>query len=257
MQAFQEALGAASIGREFRADYRKWLRFYLDFCGKYGHPATSSVPLFMAKLAEKNQSEAQRRQASEAVGLYLGLSSREPGVRAAAVASDSARERGVAGRSQPEGGRAPGRADAGKRAPRSLDRSRVVEDRGFAGGGTVRESASDFGKARGAHTPGSPGTVVNAFRDVDADDSSNRGAHGRPERERSGRAVSWAAQYEEGGGGEGWGGGGGGGGGGGEGRGGRGRWWGRVFFRVRLQFRRDVKSIGSHLVNMLLTPEAR
>jgi integron integrase len=184
---YEEALGAASIGRELRADYRKWLRFYLDFCGKYDHPATSSVPLFMAKLAEKNQSEARRLQASEAVGLYLRLSSREPGVPAAALASDSARKRRVAGRSEPEGG---------KRAPRSDDRSRVVEDRGFAGGGTVRESASDFGKARGACTPGSPGPVVNASRDVDAADSSNRGAHGRPE-ERSGRAVSWAAQYEE------------------------------------------------------------
>ena len=60
---YEEALGAASIGRELRADYRKWLRFYLDFCGKYDHRATStsSVPLFMAKLAEKNQSEARRR----------------------------------------------------------------------------------------------------------------------------------------------------------------------------------------------------
>ena len=45
--------GRGVLGRELRADYRKWLRFYLDFCGKYDHPATStsSVPLFMAKLA--------------------------------------------------------------------------------------------------------------------------------------------------------------------------------------------------------------
>jgi hypothetical protein len=95
---YEEALGAASIGPELRTDYRKWLRFYLDFCGKYDHPATSasSVPLFMAKLAEKNQSEARWRQASEAVGLYLGLFSREPDVRVAALASDSARERRVA-----------------------------------------------------------------------------------------------------------------------------------------------------------------
>jgi hypothetical protein len=124
---YEGALGAASIGRELRADYRKWLPFHLNFCGKFGHSATSSVPLFMAKLAEKNQSEARRRQGSEAVGPYLELSSREPGVRAAAVASDSARERGVARRSEPERGRLPGWADAGKRAPRSDDQSRVVE----------------------------------------------------------------------------------------------------------------------------------
>ena len=195
---YEEALGAASIGRELRPDYRKWLRFHLDFCGKYDHPATStaSVPLFMAKLAEKNQSEARRRQAPEAAGLYLGLSSREPGVRTAALASDSARKRRVAGRSEPGRGSRPA-GPMRKRAPCSDDRSRVVEDRGFAGGGTVRESASDFGKARGARTPGSPRPVMNTSRDVDAADSSNRGAHGRPERERSRRAVSWAAQYEE------------------------------------------------------------
>jgi Phage integrase, N-terminal SAM-like domain len=56
-----------------RPDCRKWVRFYLDFCHKYGHRAASPTSLdpFLAKLASKNQSVAQRNQASAAVGLLL------------------------------------------------------------------------------------------------------------------------------------------------------------------------------------------
>ena len=53
----------------------KWLRFYLDFCSKYGHSRDlkSSFPLFMAKLASKNQPEAKRSEASVAVTLYFRM----------------------------------------------------------------------------------------------------------------------------------------------------------------------------------------
>jgi hypothetical protein len=56
-----------------RPDYRKWVRFYFDFCHKYGHStgAPASRGPFLAKLASKNQSVAQRSQASAAVGLLL------------------------------------------------------------------------------------------------------------------------------------------------------------------------------------------
>jgi hypothetical protein len=58
----EKALDFASIGRELRPHFRKWLRFYLDFCSKYGHSprSKSSSPLFMAKLASKNRPEAKR-----------------------------------------------------------------------------------------------------------------------------------------------------------------------------------------------------
>ncbi|MGB7840085.1 MAG: hypothetical protein WBL40_18435 [Terrimicrobiaceae bacterium] len=48
---------------------------YLDFCSKYGHlpRSKSSVPLFMAKLASKNQPEAKRNEASVAVTLYFKM----------------------------------------------------------------------------------------------------------------------------------------------------------------------------------------
>ena len=56
-------------------EYRKWLRYYLDFCHKYSHPYASveSLPPFLEKLASKNQTEPQRRQAGTAVRLYCGM----------------------------------------------------------------------------------------------------------------------------------------------------------------------------------------
>ncbi len=53
----------------------KWLQYYLDFCSKYDHTtaAAASLPLFLKKLEDKNQSEAQRMAAEKAVGLFFQL----------------------------------------------------------------------------------------------------------------------------------------------------------------------------------------
>jgi len=55
--------------------YLKWLRFYLDFCNKYHHdPALrSSLPLFIRKLHEKNQTSRQQKQACHAINVYYGM----------------------------------------------------------------------------------------------------------------------------------------------------------------------------------------
>ncbi|MEW6163331.1 MAG: integron integrase [Nitrospirota bacterium] len=55
--------------------YRKWLRYYLDFCSKYhfGHLNKESLPQFIKKLHEKHQTQEQQRQASHAVSLYYKL----------------------------------------------------------------------------------------------------------------------------------------------------------------------------------------
>ncbi len=52
--------------------YKKWLRFYLDFCKKYQHayPDPESLILFIEKLKEKKQTDSQRDQAQRAVELY-------------------------------------------------------------------------------------------------------------------------------------------------------------------------------------------
>jgi integron integrase len=56
--------------------YLKWLRFYLDFCNKYHHDRgrRSSLPPFIRKLGEKNQTSRQQKQASHAINLYYALS---------------------------------------------------------------------------------------------------------------------------------------------------------------------------------------
>jgi len=61
--------------REGRVDraawclYRKWARFYFDFCDKYGHAPrdVGSLEPFLEKLRSKNQSPSQRDQAADAV----------------------------------------------------------------------------------------------------------------------------------------------------------------------------------------------
>lgn len=55
--------------------YKKWLRYYLDFCAKYNLPdgSSKSLPRFLGKLREKKQTEAQIKQAGHAVSLYLDL----------------------------------------------------------------------------------------------------------------------------------------------------------------------------------------
>jgi integron integrase len=60
--------------------YLKWLRFYLDFCSKYHHAAAhrSSLPLFIKKLLEKNQTLQQQKQASHAVNIYYAMVNNEP-----------------------------------------------------------------------------------------------------------------------------------------------------------------------------------
>jgi integron integrase len=55
--------------------YKKWLRYFIDFCTKYpdADSVTHQVKLFLDKLKSKNQSEVQCRQAARAVSLYLEI----------------------------------------------------------------------------------------------------------------------------------------------------------------------------------------
>ena len=55
--------------------YRKWLKYYLDFCLKYHRERSKkgSLPYFLQKLKNKNQTEEQRKQAFHAVSIYYEL----------------------------------------------------------------------------------------------------------------------------------------------------------------------------------------
>ena len=55
--------------------YRKWLRFYLDFCFKYRHERfkKESLSYFIDKLKSKRQTEHQRNQAFHAVSIFYEI----------------------------------------------------------------------------------------------------------------------------------------------------------------------------------------
>ncbi len=74
-RGYETTLDQASIPPHQRSYFRKWLRFYLDFCHKYSFDPTdgNSFPQFENKLREKRQSESLRKQAYHAVSLYYRM----------------------------------------------------------------------------------------------------------------------------------------------------------------------------------------
>lgn len=63
----------AQVPEAERPLYRKWARFYLDFCRRHEHPPRSIHRLrpFLSKLSEKGQRLAQQGQAEATVWLML------------------------------------------------------------------------------------------------------------------------------------------------------------------------------------------
>jgi integron integrase len=72
---FNAILEKQAVPSTLRADYKKWLRYFLDFCNKYSVPETrpDQVRLFIDKLREKKQTLAQQKQAAQAVSLYFEI----------------------------------------------------------------------------------------------------------------------------------------------------------------------------------------
>ncbi|HET98323.1 MAG TPA: hypothetical protein ENN98_06480 [Desulfurivibrio alkaliphilus] len=72
---FEKLLSAGGVPEKTWSFYLKWLRFYLDYCGKYKVPAErrESLPLFLRKLQEKKVAPWQQEQASQAVAWYYRL----------------------------------------------------------------------------------------------------------------------------------------------------------------------------------------
>jgi hypothetical protein len=70
--AFTKTMDDVSVDSNLRADYTKWLRFYLDLCFKYRHPPrdADSVTPFLQKRASKHQSETQQKEAASSIMLY-------------------------------------------------------------------------------------------------------------------------------------------------------------------------------------------
>ena len=74
-QQFDNLLQNKSFSDKDRAFYKKWLRFYWDFCHKYQYDVfnSESLPLFLQKLQNKNQSEQQQNQAKHAISLFFKM----------------------------------------------------------------------------------------------------------------------------------------------------------------------------------------
>jgi hypothetical protein len=68
-------LGTKKVPPARFAEYKKWLRYYLDFCHKYPVPSDRAerVRMFCEKLKEKKQTEEQRERAAHAVSLYFAM----------------------------------------------------------------------------------------------------------------------------------------------------------------------------------------
>jgi hypothetical protein len=68
--------------------YKKWLRYYLDFCEKYHFPAhhRESLPRFLGKLNEERQSRAQQEQAASAIGFLYEIYEEKPSSQKALMA---------------------------------------------------------------------------------------------------------------------------------------------------------------------------
>jgi len=73
LDQYAAVLKKRAVPVSHHADYRKWLRYYLDFRRKYPLPDSKSehVRLFVEKLREKNQTSKQQEQTAHASSLYF------------------------------------------------------------------------------------------------------------------------------------------------------------------------------------------
>ncbi len=76
---FDDILKQRNVPLSSHADYRKWLRYFLDYRAKYSPPDAKSdqVRLFAEKLRSKNQTAKQLKEAADAVSLLFALQHRK------------------------------------------------------------------------------------------------------------------------------------------------------------------------------------
>ena len=76
---FEKSLRNKRVPDRLHGFYKKWLRYYLDFCAKYRFSPRQkeSLPRFIGKLRKKKQSKTQQEQAVKAITLYYKIVSRE------------------------------------------------------------------------------------------------------------------------------------------------------------------------------------
>ena len=72
---FDTMLIEKNIPKSTHADYRKWLRYYLDFCHKYhfDNSKKESLPHFIKKIRDKIQTSGRQKQAQQAILIYYEI----------------------------------------------------------------------------------------------------------------------------------------------------------------------------------------
>ena len=85
MTRFSSFLSKKNIPLVSHGYYKKWLRFYLDFCYKYRFYSLSpgSLPHFLNKLKVKKQTGVQQKQAHESINLFYELVRQQPKIKRA------------------------------------------------------------------------------------------------------------------------------------------------------------------------------
>ncbi len=80
LRSFDALLEKKSVSPRLRPDYRKWLRYFLDFRAKYKPPDSRSeqVRQFIDKLRSKGQSPWQLHEAAQAVSFYFATQTKAP-----------------------------------------------------------------------------------------------------------------------------------------------------------------------------------
>jgi len=75
VRGFETILEKRRIPVTQRANYKKWLRYFWDFCAKYPVPEARSdqVRLFIDKLREKKQPPFQQNQAAHAISICFQM----------------------------------------------------------------------------------------------------------------------------------------------------------------------------------------
>jgi hypothetical protein len=72
---FEDHLRKKGVPKQEHGLFKKWLRYYLDFCEKYQFRATGKegLPEFLGKLGEKRQTKVQQEQPARAIKVFYEI----------------------------------------------------------------------------------------------------------------------------------------------------------------------------------------
>jgi len=155
-EAYDRLLSQKGIAPNLHNHYRKWLRYYLDFCRKYHSGITNDQCLaaFIDKLQNKNQTEFLQQQAYHAVTLFheMRMAHSDPQMRAKpAVVYKSQHSEPIANYSKEtpneSTGHLPGVDNVGnrKRRPQAKSLPSANIDRSSAAGSPGNDQFTDKG----------------------------------------------------------------------------------------------------------------